>query len=189
MKRSKRENAERKSHVELSFFLFFFLPDGEFFVALEGSLLEREGGEKGGRRGSRFPIVAKSTSKYLRRNLVTTAASGKARKIHSTATLVAAATARKTRFRPFDVPWTGWNANTGGGVERPTVKNGPDMVASKISRAENFLLREERNSLTSSRTNEPAPRFVWFDRGELIGRMGWNFRKCKFLKANTCLSN
>lgn len=50
-------------------------------------------------------------------------------------------------------------------MERPTVKNGPDMVASKISRAENFLLREETNSLTSSRTNEPAPRFVWFDRG------------------------
>lgn len=104
-KKQERERREEKSRR--TFFLSFFFPDGEFFVALEGSLLEREGGEKGRRRGSRFPIVAKSTSKYLRRNLVTTAASGKARKIHSTATLVAAATARKTRFRPFDVPWTG----------------------------------------------------------------------------------
>lgn len=79
------------------------------------------------RKRESVPIVAKSTSKYLRRNLVTPAASGKARKIHST-TLLAAATARKTRFRSFDVPSTGSNANTGSGKARGAREKWPASV-------------------------------------------------------------
>lgn len=45
-KKQERERREEKSRR--TFFLSFFFPDGEFFVALEGSLLEREGRKEGG---------------------------------------------------------------------------------------------------------------------------------------------
>ena len=102
MKRSKREKQKEKEREEKSRRSFFFFRMVNF--SWPSKALARWNEKEERKRGSRFPIVAKSTSKYLRRNLVTTAASGKARKIHSKATLVAAATARKTRFRPFDVP-------------------------------------------------------------------------------------
>lgn len=60
----------RKSHVEL-------FTGWRIFRSPQRGIGKRER-EKN--RGELVPIVAKSTSKYLRRNLVTPAASGKARK-------------------------------------------------------------------------------------------------------------
>lgn len=101
-KKQERKREREKKREEKSRRTFFFFRMVNF--SWPSKALARWSEKEKRKRESRFPIVAKSTSKYLRRNLVTTAASGKARKIHSKATLVAAATARKTRFRPFDVP-------------------------------------------------------------------------------------